>query len=496
MEKHDTHRFHKIPLQTIPRYVKSLRPFSRITSSQWCLAVNVYFEWNAKSQMKPSQLWNRCIPHLENRVSESDFSTWLRPLIVDSSDSRLVLKTHSPYAKRVIESEYITLIRDIAHSLNGGSIDVLIKTSKVGDSTNQRATLNDNANFQKQLPFGFGKLDENLTFERHVEGQSNELARAAAMAVSTEPGRHDYNPLFLHGPVGVGKTHLMQAAGHAIAERFKNAKVGYVQSSYFVQHLVNLLKKKDMDLIERFKQTYRELDVLLVDDIHLFAGANASQQEFLLTFNTLLEGRKQVIITSDRFFKELPELQDRLISRVGAGLAIRIKAPELETRIAILHSKAEYRNVKLQHEVARFIAEKVVSSVRELEGALNSICAHHHLSGKPITISNCKLWLSDLLEFNNRPIELSEIKTKVAHYFGIRTELLSDRTRKSQIVMPRYIAISLARQLTTKSTIEIGKSFKRDHSAVIYACKKSDQMKTNNRKFAYDYETLLEMLSP
>jgi len=432
-------------------------------------------------------------------VSESDFSTWLRPLVVDASDPRLVLKTYSPYAKRVIESEYLSLIRDIAHSLNGGQIDVVIKTNAAAKgvtATNSRDTLSGQTDFQKQLPFGFGKLDEALTFERHVAGESNQLARAAAVAVAEDPGRVDYNPLFLHGPVGVGKTHLMQSAGHAIIRRFKSAKIGYVQSSHFVQHLVNLLKKKDMDLIERFKQTYRELDVLLVDDIHLFAGANASQQEFLLTFNTLLEGKKQVIITSDRFFKDLPEVQDRLISRFGAGLSIPIKPPELETRIAILHTKAEYRNVELQDDVARFIAEKVVSSVRELEGALNSICAHHHLSGKPITISNCKQWLSDLLEFNNRPIELSEIKNKVAHYFGISSELLSDKTRKSQIVMPRYIAISLARQLTTKSTIEIGKSFKRDHTAVIYACKKSDEMKLNNRTFANDYETLREMLTP
>ena len=415
-----------------------------------------------QKKMKPSKLWKQCLAQLTNTVPESEFKTWLRPLITDERQDRLILKTHSPYAKRVIESEYLAKIRDIAHTVNGEPITVNIKTLTVVEARselakNKSSGTGDLKRLEHNLPFGFGKLNNELTFDRHVIGESNQLARSASVAVSEEPGRGEYNPLFLHGPVGVGKTHLMQAAGHAILKKFPNAKLGYVQSSMFVQHLVTLLRRKDTDMIERFKNTYRQLDVLLVDDIHLFAGANASQQEFLLTFNTMLEGRKQVIITSDRFFKELDGVEDRLISRFGAGLSIPIKPPELETRIAILESKAEERGVFLPHEVSRFLAEKISTSVRELEGALNVLCANHRLSGESIDINSCKTWLSDLIEFNNRPIEIDEIKRKVAHYFGVRVDILAADSRKAEYVKPRYVAMALARNLTTKSTIEIGK---------------------------------------
>ncbi len=449
--------------------------------------------------MKSVQLWKQCLSQLKNSVSESEFNTWLRPLITDDRDDRLVLKTHSPYSKRVIESEYLESIKNTVQKVSGKPMAVAIKTLSVSEARSDRQRNRnsgmDSSQMAQNLPFGFGKLDRDLTFDRHVTGDSNNLARAAAMAVSEEPGTQ-YNPLFLFGPVGVGKTHLMQAAGHAMLEKYPDIKLGYVQSSMFVQHLVTLLRRKDNDMIERFKQMYRELDVLLVDDIHLFAGANASQQEFLLTFNIMMEGRKQVIITSDRFFKDLENIEDRLISRFGAGLSLAIKPPELETRIAILESKAEERGVALAPEVSRFLADKISASVRELEGALNVLCANHRLSGEPIDIVKCKSWLEDLIEFNNRPVEIDEIKRKVAKYFDLRVDTLASKSRKAQHVRPRYVAIALARSLTTKSTIEIGHAFNRDHSAVIYACNKLEAMLQSDRKFADEYQSLHDSLSP
>ena len=455
------------------------------------------------AKMNASELWKSILSHLEQRLTEAEVTTWLRSLSPEFSGDTLVLSAPNIYAKKRIESDYRKQIAELATALNGGEIVVKVRTAASPSSTTRTKPANKRSSpsiqtkknsKQANLLFGFGELSPEYTFEQHIVGESNQLARAAAQAVSEEPGRREYNPLFLYGSVGVGKTHLMQAAGHGILKNFPNANVGYVQSSIFVQHLATLFSRKDNDTIERFKQTYRELDVLLIDDIHFFGNAQASQQEFLLTFNTLLEGKKQVIITSDKFFHNLPNVEARLRSRFSQGLSIPIKPPELETRMAILETKAELRNIDLTIDVARFLAENIIGSARELEGVINILTANYNLTGEPISISLAKTVLSDFLA--ERSINLQEIKKQVAHFYGVRIDDLSAPSRKKEFVKARYVAMSLARKLTTLSTIQIGKAFNRDHTSVLNACKKINEVLKKDPMSRNDYQTLCDMLSP
>ena len=458
--------------------------------------------------MKPSALWRSILSQLEQELGENDIATWLRPIATNPEhvNGILVLITPNRYFRNKIQSDYLERISELACALSGDRVQVKLQdcAAKTGtvpttDSTDRgRGTTPppQNTKRRKRL-FGFGELNPDFTFQQHIVGETNRLARVAAEKVSKDPGFRDYNPLFLYGQVGIGKTHLMHAAGHAMTQNNPNAKIGYVQASSFVQHLVKLIVRRDNETIDQFKSAYRELDALLIDDIHLFAGAEASQEEFLHTFNTLLEGQKQIVITSDRFFKELTPFKDRLISRFGAGLTIRIKPPELETRIAILETKAILRGLELKPEVSRFLAENISNSVRELEGALNRLTASHKLLGQDISINLIKQTLSDLLEYSNKPLTTEEIQREVARFFSIRLSDMRSKNRQANIARARQVAMCLARELTNTSLPDIGNAFGgRNHATVMHAVKVVNTLREKNTRFKNDYQTLYDLLCP
>ena len=317
------------------------------------------------------------------------------------------------------------------------------------------------------------------------------MARAASIQISNNPGS-EYNPLYIYGGVGLGKTHLMYAIGNQIKQINPEAKVLYVNCERFVSDMVNALQHSKMN---EFKNFYRSLDALLIDDIQFLADKNRSQEEFFHTFNSLYESRSQMVITCDRYPKEIEGLEDRIRSRLGWGLAVDIKPPDLETRVAILNSKAELANTHIPEEVAFFIAERFKSNIRDLEGALKRVIAHAHFAGQQITLEFTRLALKELLAAQDKHVTIDNIQKLVAEYFKIRVaDLLSSRRNRS-ITRPRQIAMSLSKALTRHSLPEIGKSFGgRDHTTVIHACRKVDELRSSDRRIEEDYDNLLRVL--
>jgi chromosomal replication initiator protein len=336
------------------------------------------------------------------------------------------------------------------------------------------------------------RINPDFTFDTFVEGKSNQLGKAAAMQVAGNPGGA-YNPLFIYGGVGLGKTHLMHAIGNLILANNPSAKVVYLHSERFVADMVKALQHNS---ITEFKRFYRSVDALLIDDIQFFAGKERSQEEFFHTFNALLEGQRQIILTSDRYPKEVNGLEERLKSRFGWGLTVAIEPPELETRVAILKNKAAHAHVTLPDDVAFFIAKRIRSNVRELEGALRRVIANAHFTGKPITLDFAKDALRDLLALQAKLITIDNIQKTVAEYYKIRvTDLLSKRRNRS-IARPRQVAMALAKELTNHSLPEIGDAFGgRDHTTIMHGCKKVAELKESDQMIADDYAKLLRILS-
>ena len=336
------------------------------------------------------------------------------------------------------------------------------------------------------------RLNPESTFDTFVEGKSNHFAKAAAMQVAENPGKA-YNPLFIYGGTGLGKTHLMQAVGHVIKQRDPSARVAYVHSERFVDNMVQALRHNTMN---DFKTAYRGLSALLIDDIQFFANKDRSQEEFFHTFNALFEGQAQIIMTSDRYPKEIPGLEERLKSRFGWGLSVAIEPPELETCVAILISKAQAAGVELPEEVAFFVAKRIRSNVRELEGALRRIIANARFTGQPITLDFAKEALKDLLNLQARLVTIENIQKTVADYFKVRmSELLSERRSRS-VARPRQIAMALAKELTAHSLPEIGSAFGgRDHTTVMHACKRVKELQESEPRVREDYSNLLRMLT-
>lgn len=335
-------------------------------------------------------------------------------------------------------------------------------------------------------------INHKHTFNSFVEGKSNQLAVAAAKQVAQNPGKA-YNPLFLYGSTGLGKTHLLHAVGNQILEEKDNAKVVYMHSERFVQDMVKALQN---NAIEEFKNYYRSVDALLIDDIQFFANKERSQEEFFHTFNSLLEGNQQIILTSDRYPKEIKGVEDRLKSRFGWGLTIAIEPPELETRVAILMKKAEENNIKLLEEVAFFIAKRLRSNVRELEGALNRVIANANFTGKSITIDFVKDALKDLLALQEKLVTIENIQKTVAEYYKIKVSDLLSKRRSRSVARPRQVAMALAKELTNKSLPEIGDGFGgRDHTTVLHACRKIAELKEENNDIKEDYSNLIRTLS-
>ncbi|MFK8052370.1 MAG: chromosomal replication initiator protein DnaA [Woeseiaceae bacterium] len=445
-----------------------------------------------------SMLWSRCLKRIRSEVSEQQFNTWVRPLQAEETSESLRLLAPNRYVVDRLNDQFIQKFTDIASEIAGkpiqvsaaiGSVVINEPIGAVSAPPSRPASLK---SAQSVPPMPESRLMPTFTFENFVEGKSNQLARAAATQVAGNLG-HAYNPLFLYGGVGLGKTHLMHAVGNEVLAQQPDARVCYVHSERFVGDMVRGLQH---NTINEFKRAYRSLDVLLIDDIQFFAGKERSQEEFFHTFNTLLEGQRQIILTCDRYPKEVDGLEERLKSRFGWGLTVAVEPPELETSVAILIQKAQAEGIQLPDEVAFFIAQRIRSNVRELEGALRRVIATASFTGREITIESCKEALRDLLALRDRRISIENIQKTVAEYFKIRmSELLSKRRNRS-IARPRQIAMSLAKELTRHSLPEIGEAFGgRDHTTVLHACRKIKELRESDSQVDEDYKNLLRILT-
>ena len=443
-----------------------------------------------------SAVWNLCLGRLEDDLSPQQFNTWIRPLQAIEEGKDLKLLAPNQFVRDFIVKEMFDEVQKMANSFSTTPLDLKVE---VGTGTPSSVSgLNDSVRDREKIdkvglsPLRFeGRLNPAFTFDTHIGGKSNQLARAAARQVGENPGRA-YNPLFLYGGVGLGKTHLMQAAGNLVMENQAKAKVVYVHSERFVADMVKALQH---NAINDFKRYYRSLDALLIDDIQFFSGKEHSQEEFFHTFNTLIEGQRQVIITSDRFPKEITGVQERLISRFGSGLTVPIDPPELETRVAILQHKAQLKGVHLPDEVAFFIARQIRSNVRELEGALHRIVASSGFTGRPIDLELTREALRDLLVFQERRVTIQNIQKTVAEYFKMRIADLHSKRRNRQITRPRQIAMALAKELTSMSLPEIGDAFGgRDHTTVLHAQRKVQELIATDVRVREDYQNLQRIL--
>ena len=474
--------------------------------------------------------WSDCLDSIKHELEAEQFNMWLKPLVSNFDGETLHLYAANKFVLAWVRDEYFILITETLKQLYGAdtpllSISEQSERTQFANSTSPTNVEDTNEGVTKeQLPSPKLTISSNIkaghknsnihfsssslpipnlsnhnsnvnpkyTFDNFVEGKSNQLARAAAIQVSQNPGV-TYNPLFLYGGTGLGKTHLIHAIGNGIVEKNPNAKIVYMHSERFVQDMVKALQN---NAIEDFKRFYRSVDALLIDDIQLFANKDRSQEEFFHTFNALLEGNQQIILTSDRYPKEIEGVEDRLKSRFGWGLTVIIEPPELETRVAILLSKAKQNRIDLPHEVAFFMAKKLRSNVRELEGALNRVIANANFTGKAITIDFAKDALRDLLALQDKLVTIDNIIKTVADYYKIKVADILSKRRTRSVARPRQMAMALAKELTNNSYPEIGNSFSgRDHTTVIHAVKKIKELRGDDHDIMEDYTNLIRTLS-
>ncbi|OEY66136.1 chromosomal replication initiator protein DnaA [Marinobacter sp. X15-166B] len=478
-------------------------------------------------------IWHQCLEVLRDEFPAQQFNTWLRPLQSDLREGQLMLFAPNRFVMDWVNEKYLDRIKEVLKDLEGGQAPKV--GMKVGSAPKQEQPVEPSAaatpppgSFQEDVGTVTEEeqgvaasardararnrgetggrprvqvegdikhqsfLNEGFTFDTFVEGKSNQLARAASMQVAENPGGA-YNPLFLYGGVGLGKTHLMHAIGNDIVRRNPRAKVAYLRSERFVADMVKALQ---LNAINEFKRYYRSVDALLIDDIQFFARKERSQEEFFHTFNALLEGGQQVIVTCDRFPKEIVDMEERLKSRFGWGLTVMVEPPELETRVAILMKKAEQSNVRLSSEAAFFIAQKIRSNVRELEGALRLVIANAHFTGSEITPPFIRESLKDLLALHEKQVSIDNIQRTVAEYYKIKVADLLSKRRTRVVTRPRQIAMSLSKELTNHSLPEIGDAFGgRDHTTVLHACKKVVELQETDATIREDYQNFMRLLT-
>jgi len=440
---------------------------------------------------------------LESELPEQQFNTWVRPLQSVERDGQLRLLAPNRYVIDWLGANSLPRIKELVRALAEGTIpEIVLDVGTRSGALPPAAILNGASN---DTDFRGGArprsvaasvlgspINAEFTFDNFVEGKSTQLAKAAAIQVAGNSGKA-YNPLFIYGGVGLGKTHLMHAVANKIRERNADARIAYVHSERFVGDMVKALQHNTMN---DFKTAYRSLDALLIDDIQFFAKKERSQEEFFHTFNALLEGQQQVILTCDRYPKEVDGLEERLKSRFGWGLTVAIEPPELETCVAILMSKAALANVHLPEEVAFFVAKRIRSNVRELEGALRRVIATSDFTGRPITLEFAKDALRDLLAAQEKLVTVENIQKTVAEYYKIRIADLLSKRRSRSIARPRQVAMALAKELTNHSLPEIGDAFGgRDHTTVLHACRRIKELRESERRIGEDYLNLLRTLA-
>ena len=437
--------------------------------------------------MQPG-FWEECLLDFRNDFDEQQFNTWVRPLQATTIDKTLMIKAPNQYA---VDWANENLSEYFVKKLQGSEYNFNIAIGGVSKEIKENSSIIEE---DKRTSFDSDrKFLVDFTFDNFVTGKSNELARAAALQVSSNPGTTQYNPFFIYGGVGLGKTHLMNAIGNNILKQNPKAKILYLHSEKFVADMVRALQHNKID---SFKEFYRSADALLIDDIQFFAGKERSQEEFFHTFNALLEGSCQIVLTCDRYPKAVNGLDDRLKSRFGWGLTQSIEPPELETRVAILQKKAATIGTSLDTEVAFFIAKCIQSNVRELEGALRRVVANAQFTGKEITLAFAKEALQDLISLQNSMVSIENIQKTVANYYKIRMADLLSAKRNRSLARPRQLAMSLAKELTNHSLPEIGDAFGgRDHTTVLHACKKISEVCLTDNKIKEDLINLRRALS-
>lgn len=451
--------------------------------------------------------WQKCIEFLQDELPAQQFNTWIRPLAASGDDAQLRLLAPNRFVKDWVSDKYLTRIRELVSKLSPGQpVSVVLDVGTRVSAPPARAVAVEKPPItapanrlagarQVQVEGGIkhqSSLIENYTFNNFVEGKSNQLARAAAIQVVENPGGA-YNPLFLYGGVGLGKTHLMHAVGNALLKQNPNAKIVYLHSERFVADMVKALQ---LNAINEFKRYYRSVDALLIDDIQFFANKERSQEEFFHTFNALLEGGQQMILTCDKYPKEINGLEERLKSRFGWGLTVAVEPPELETRVAILMKKAEQAQMELPPDAAFFIAQRIRSNVRELEGALKRVIANAHFTARSIDIPLIKDSLKDLLALQDKQVSMDNIQRTVTEYYKIKMAELMSKRRSRSVARPRQVAMALAKELTNHSLPEIGDSFGgRDHTTVLHACRKIKEMREIDADIREDYQNLLRLLT-
>ncbi|CAM5255507.1 Chromosomal replication initiator protein DnaA OS=Stutzerimonas stutzeri OX=316 GN=dnaA PE=3 SV=1 [Stutzerimonas stutzeri] len=478
------------------------------------------------------ELWQQCVDLLRDELPTQQFNTWIRPLQVESEGDELRVYAPNRFVLDWVNEKYLSRLLELLTERADGmtpALSLLIGSKRtapaalpsaaaarqqvaapavtIADATSatpmeQAATTVAEPEPEVARPARnvqvegglkhTSYLNRTFTFENFVEGKSNQLARAAAWQVADNP-KHGYNPLFLYGGVGLGKTHLMHAVGNHLLKKNPNAKVVYLHSERFVADMVKALQ---LNAINEFKRFYRSVDALLIDDIQFFAEKERSQEEFFHTFNALLEGGQQVILTSDRYPKEIDGLEERLKSRFGWGLTVAVEPPELETRVAILMKKADQAKVDLPHDAAFFIAQRIRSNVRELEGALKRVIAHAHFMGREITIELIRESLKDLLALQDKLVSVDNIQRTVAEYYKIKVADLLSKRRSRSVARPRQVAMALSKELTNHSLPEIGDAFGgRDHTTVLHACRKIAELREIDADIREDYKNLLRTLT-
>jgi chromosomal replication initiator protein len=446
-------------------------------------------------------LWKACLDSLERELSEQQLSTWIRPLHAQENAGSLRLLAPNRFVLDWVRKHHLAQIQTVLEQLHPENRPQVVL--EIGSGAPQAAVQADGEPLEAE-PSGesaavetpellkSGVLNPDFTFATFVEGNSNQIARAACLQVARNPGKA-YNPLFIYGGTGLGKTHLIHAVGNMLRERDPTAQVVYQNCEHFVADMVRSLQH---NAINEFKRRYRSLDALLIDDVQFLAGKERSQEEFFYTFNSLLESRQQVILTCDRYPKEVAGLEDRLKSRFGSGLTVAIEPPELETRVAILKSKAEQAQLGLPDEVAFFIAQRIRSNVRELEGALRRVYANAQFTGRPITIGFAKEVLSDLLTLQDKLVTIENIQKTVADYYKIPVSDLLSNSRLRTLSRPRQMAMMLTKELTSLSLPEIGEAYGgRDHTTVLHACRKIRELQHRNPQIRDDFTNLLKTLT-
>ena len=484
--------------------------------------------------------WQRCVGHLQEELPAQQFNTWIRPLRLEVGDGWIRLLAPNRFVRVWVNDRFFARIRELVSEFSPEEMPINIElavadrqpppvsvppsppvttalASTPGAAMAPPASVQEEfiedpgyrepepvvasspvaPAVQRQVEVEGGirhqsSLMDAYTFETFVEGKSNQLARAAASQVAENPGRA-YNPLFLYGGVGLGKTHLMHAVGNSLMQQNPNARVVYLHSERFVADMVKALQ---LNAINEFKRYYRSVDALLIDDIQFFSGKERSQEEFFHTFNALLEGGQQMILTCDRYPKEIKGLEERLKSRFGWGLTVAVEPPELETRVAILLKKAEQEKIALPSDAAFFIAQRVRSNVRELEGVLKRVIASSRFMARPIDIPLIKESLKDLLALQDKQVSLDNIQRTVAEYYKIKISDLMSKRRSRSVARPRQLAMALSKELTNHSLPEIGEGFGgRDHTTVLHACRKIKELRDSDGDIREDYKNLIRLLT-